>query len=182
MTETPERRPTPTAPTPDLPPPLPWPVRQWLIAFALFGSVLYAGSFALVQPLADIRAAMRAGAIAAVVAWVVFAATLIVRSNARVPTLSWIDLCLLTLRRGVRVLMIGLLLNLALRRGFAALGPWATSLHVSIAILANLLMLSVFVRKARRRGLAPGTALTLFLLALDGTFVVVAVLLLRFVP
>lgn len=182
MTETPAPLPTTTASTPALPPPLPWPVRQWLVAFALFGGVLYVGSFALVQPLADIGTAMRAGVIGAIVAWIVFAAALLTRSNERVPARSWIDLCLLTLRRGVRVLMLGLLLNLMLRRGFAALGPWATSLHVTIAILANLMMLSFFVRKARRRGLAPGTALTLFLLALDGTFVVVAVLLLRVLP
>lgn len=156
---------------PALPPPLPWPVRQWLVAFAVFGSLLYAFSFTLVRPGAALAEPAPAVAGAALLAWLAFVATLVRTTRGRVPAASWVDAALLTLRVGMRVLMLGLLLNLLLRRGLAALAPWADALHIAIAIAANLAMLVFFVRRAEARGMPPRRAATTFVAVLDGVFV-----------
>lgn len=161
------------------PPPLPWNVRSWLLFYGLGAGVLYAGSFMVVFPRQHVFAAATAVATAMAIAG---ALLLIVLSATHRPAegtvgpLSWLDALLLALRVGLWVTLLGVVLNLAVRRSMGWLYPHLVPAHVSVAVAANLAMLLVFLKRSRARDLSPGRALALWSGA-DAVFLVAAWLL-----
>lgn len=161
--------------------PFEWPARLLLALVALGGTLAYAASFRAL-PRADGLAGVAAGVgLAAGVSWPAFGAVLLLVTGARPSPLHWADACLRTMCAGVVILALAAALNLNARLvspGFDA-RPALAAAHGVLLLLGNALMLATFVAEARRLGLGAGAAVTLWVLALDGTFLTTLLFLYR---
>ncbi len=158
------------------PPPLPWNVRSWLLFYAFGAGVLYAGSFLVVFPRQHVIAAATSVVIALAIAGGLLLMALSASHKATsgaVGPLSWLDALLLALRVGLWVTLLGVVVNLAVRRGMGWLYPHLVPAHTAVAVAANLAMLLVFLKRSRARDLSPGRALLLWLGA-DVVFLIAA--------
>jgi hypothetical protein len=158
-----------------------WPARALLAAVALGGTLAYAASFRAVPrggPLVEAGAAV---GLAAALSWPAFGAALLLVTAARPSMLEWVDACLRTMCAGVVFLAAAAVLNLnapLLGAGVNAF-PWLAAAHVALLFGANGVMLATFVNEARRLGLAAATAITLWMLALNGSFFTTLMILYR---
>lgn len=158
-----------------------WPVRLLLAGIAVGGTLGYAASFhALPQAerLADGGVSI---GLAAAIAWPVFGAVLLMVTGARPSAIDWADGCLRTMATGIVVLASATLLNVIARlldTGADAI-PLLAAAHAILLACANAVMLGAFVGEARRLGLAAATAVSLWMLVLNGTFAAIVLLFYR---
>ena len=132
--------------------------RGLLAAFALLGTVAYAGSFAL-DPRPWTFTAATAVGVAAALSWPLFGLALLrVRSSVRAVA----DACLPTMAVGVAVLLIAAALNVLTN-------PYA-AVHAAFILTADAAMAFAFVRYAPALGLGRRRALAWWLLVLNGPF------------
>ena len=156
-----------------------WPRRLLLGYVAIAGTALYAASFALVEDRENLAPIAQAIGIAAGVSWPVFGLILLLITRCRPGVLVWVDACLVTMSAGIGLLMLSTLLNLGvfvLNFSHGVLMP----LHLAILLAADTAMALVFVRRSRSLGLNWAQALVLWVIALNGVFAGVLILLNRF--
>ena len=149
-----------------------WPARLLLVAVALGGTLAYAASFRALPRPSELESIAACVALAAGVSWPAFGAVLLLVTGARPSALHWADACLRTMCAGVIVLALAAAFNLNARLvagGADAVAPLA-AVHAALLLLGNGLMLWTFVGEARRLGLRPAAAATLWMLVLNGTF------------
>lgn len=139
--------------------PLTWGQRWGLGVWAVAGTLAFARGFhgypSLARPMA--LTAASAGA-----SWLVFGLALSFLAR-EVPLLDWADICLRTMGWGTLFLALSAALN-----GLPVhLHP---AVHVGLLLAGGTLMTFLFQRQARRKGVAPGRALRLWMLGLQGPF------------
>ena len=152
-----------------------WRTRVLLALLAAGGTFAYAASFrglsggAAPQSLAHAAACV---GVAAALAWPVFGAALLLVTGGRPPALHWADACLRAMAAGIVVLAFAAAVNLAAQAAGvpAAVGRRLPAVHAALLVAANALMCGVFVADARRLGVPPAAALSLWVLALNGAF------------
>lgn len=161
---------------------LTWTNRILLGVLAFAGTAVYAASFALLAGREAVLPLATAIAIAAGASWPVLGLSLLAATRLRPGILEWADVCLVTMSFGIAGLMAGVLWNLTAWLAEMSTGS-ATGLffyfHLAILVAADVLMAAIFMRRARALGLNAMTALMLWVLALNGTFVLVIFLLRR---
>ena len=157
-----------------------WPTRVLLVLIAFGGTLAYAASFRAL-PHADLLAWPAACVgLAAAVSWPLFGAALLLVTGARPSTFDWADACLRAMAAGVVVLALAATLNLNVPLlGAAPPIRWLAAGHLVLLAAANAVMLAVFVGEARALGLKAATAVTLWMLVLNGTFCTILLLLYR---
>lgn len=161
-----------------------WRTRVLLMLLAAGGTLAYAASFqglagrALPQHVAHTAACV---GIAAGLAWPVFGAALLLVTGGRPSALHWADACLRAMAAGLVVLGFAAVINLDVRLvGVpAAIRRWLPAFHAALLVAANALMCGVFVGEARRLHVPPLAAMTLWMLALNGTFAAILFVLYR---
>ena len=158
-----------------------WPARALLAAVALGGTLAYAASFRAVPPGGPLIEAGAAVGLAAALSWPAFGAVLLLVTSARPSLLDWVDACLRTMSAGVVVLAAAAVLNLSAPLYGAEVNalPWLAAAHVALLCGANGVMLATLVNEARRLGLTAATAITLWMLVLNGSFATTFVILYR---
>ena len=162
-----------------------WPTRVLLTVIALGGTLAYAASFRALPAggvFPDHLA--HAGAcvgIAAGLSWPVFGGVLLLVTGARPSALDWADACLRTMAAGVVVLAVAAAINVDVRLldTPAAVTRWLPALHLAFLVAGNAVMCGVFAAEARRLGLSGVAAFGLWMLALNGTFVAILLVLYR---
>jgi len=102
-------------------------------------------------------------AIAAGLSWIVFGAGIGAVTRFRPSVWSWADLCL-------RVMAIGIT-PLILAAALVWSGITETVVHVGLLLVSNGVMLTLFARGAMVRGMPLAVALALWVLVLDGIFI-----------
>ncbi|MCI0486664.1 MAG: hypothetical protein L0229_08700 [Blastocatellia bacterium] len=159
---------------------LSWTGRFLFGMVAIAGTVIYAASFALIEESAKLVPVARAIGIASGVSWPVFGVILLLVTRCRPRVLAWADACLITMIAGITVLMLSALSNVAafVIKAIESAGA-STTIHTAILIAADLLMAVVFVRHARMLGLGRALAVTLWVVALNGIFAALLILLSR---
>ena len=106
--------------------------------------------------------------LAAIPCWPIFGLVLVLTTRGR-HLLEWFDLCLLTLSRGLLVLVVGGGgLNLLAAQGLSPAGivQW----QAADVLLADVVMALYFTRSAPALGVCRGPAWLLWLGALNGPF------------
>lgn len=152
---------------------LSWPAR-FLLAFISFaGTAVYAASFALTGYRERLLPMAIAVGIASGISWVAFGAVLLTVTRSQPSILAWVDTCLVTQNMGIAVLMLSAIVNLIVYLiGRTSLSDnTSTIIHTIILIAADILMAAIFVRRASRIALSRAKALLLWILALNGIFV-----------
>lgn len=156
-------------------------MRVLLAGIAVGGTLAYAASFhALPRPDRLAAAGICIG-LAAGIAWPAFGAVLLLVTGARPSLIDWADACLRTMAAGIVLVAVAALLNLNARLldpGVDAL-PLLAAAHVVLLACANGVMLRTFVGEARRLGLSGSTAVTLWMLVLNGTFAAILLFIYR---
>ena len=162
-----------------------WRTRVLLTLLAVGVTFAYAASFQLLpagrtlpQSVAETAACV---GIAAGVAWPIFGAVLLLVTGGEPSALHWADACLRAMAAGLVVLALAAAINLGVRFvGVPAeLRPRLPEFHAALLVAANALMCGVFVTDARRLGVPPAAALSLWMIALNGTFVAILSVLYR---
>jgi hypothetical protein len=163
---------------------LSWPAR-FLLAFVSFaGTAVYAGSFLLINHTGLVRMGDDPGAlafevgIASAISWPLFGLAMLLVTRSRPSILAWVDTCLVTQNMGIAVLMLSALLNLILYASGSSMNyHTATIIHIIIILVADTVMAAIFVRRASRIALSRLRALALWVLVLNGIFVLLLALL-----
>ena len=149
-----------------------WPARFALAAVAVGGTLAYAASFRAVPGAPQLAAAGAAVGLAAGLAWPLFGAALLLATGAKPSPLKWADACLRSMAAGIGVLAAAAALNFVA----VALGrptSWLVPAHAALLAASNGVMCAVFVGRARRLGMSPAAAVTLWTVALNGSFVAI---------
>ena len=149
-----------------------WLARAALTAIAVGGTLAYAASFRAVPGAPRLAAAGDSVGWAAGLAWPAFGAVLLGVTGARPSPLKWADACLRTMAAGVGVLGPAAALNI-FAGAQGAPTPWLVPAHATLLAVSNGVMCAVFVPQARRLGMSPAVAVTLWTVALNGSFVAI---------
>jgi hypothetical protein len=154
-----------------------WPMRVALGVIAVGGTLAYTASFRAVPRVDWIVGAGACIGLAAGLAWLFFGGVLLLVAGARPSALAWADACLRTMATGILVLMPAAVLNVNAESVTSSTddgGLWFfAGTHLVLLAAANAVMLAKFLREARALGLYGPTALTLWMLALNGSFAVI---------
>jgi len=151
--------------------PLSWAARVLFGCIALAGTAVYATSFGLFDRSEKLLPVARSIGIASGISWIIFGAILLAATRCRPSVLAWADACLIAQAAGIGVLMTSVLVNLVARASDAAPTEDAFKMiHLAIVLAADVLMAWLFVGRARRLGMSLKMALALWILALNGFF------------
>lgn len=156
---------------------LSWPAR-FLLAFISFaGTAVYAGSFALAGYREKLMPVAVAVGIASAISWPVFGLVLLMVTRSRPSILAWVDTCLVAQNIGIAVLMLSALVNLIFYASGASVSDYtSTFVHTIILLAADTVMAAIFVRRASRIALSRAKALALWIIVLNGIFVLLLAL------
>jgi hypothetical protein len=100
-------------------------------------------------------------AVAATTCWLALGATVLACARDRAQVLAWIDACLVTMRHGTAVLVLGAFLNAAC----ALAGRSVPAAQLAVVFAADVRMLATFVRHAP---LPADRAAALWVLGMNG--------------
>ncbi|MEW6207466.1 MAG: hypothetical protein AB1631_03810 [Acidobacteriota bacterium] len=155
---------------------LSWAARVLFGCIAIAGTAVYAASFGVFDRSEKLLPLARSIGIASGISWIAFGAVLLAATRCRPSILAWADACLVAQAAGIGVLMASVLVNLAARASDAA--PTENvfrMIHGAIILAADVLMAWLFVRRARRLGMSLKMALALWVLALNGFFLLLLI-------
>jgi len=151
--------------------------RAALFLFACMGTAAYAASFSTPTITDAARVWGVRIAKAAVISWPAFGLALL-RAAGPGQFWAWVDVCLRTMARGIIVLTVATVINVALAvAGMRAGGIAFFATHLSLLLTSDVTMATVFVREAICFGLSPRMALGLWVGVLNGVFALSLVLL-----
>lgn len=151
--------------------PLSWAARVLFGCIAFAGTAVYATSFGVFDRSERLLPLARSVGIASGISWIVFGAVLLAATRCRPSVLAWADACLMAQAAGISVLMASVIVNLIARASDAASTENTFKLiHAAIILAADVLMAWLFVRRARRLGMSLKMALALWVLILNGFF------------
>lgn len=154
--------------------PLSWAARVLFGCIAFAGTAVYASSFGVFDGSENLLPIARSIGIASGISWIVFGAVLLAATRCRPSVLAWADACLVAQAAGIGVLMTSVLVNLIARASDAASTENAFKMvHAAIVLAADVLMAWLFVRRARRLGMSLKMALALWVLILNGCFLLI---------
>ncbi|MEX0777580.1 MAG: hypothetical protein WD042_17885 [Phycisphaeraceae bacterium] len=140
-------------------------------AVAVIGTVVYAGSFILLDSPTLAWASGIVG-IAAGFSWPILGGVLVTRGRRWTDVATWVDVCLSTMVVGIAVLLAAVVLNL-----MAARARWPVTIllsgHAAILIVSNAAMARVFVRQSAAIGVPVAMAWRWWALGLCLPFAVV---------
>jgi hypothetical protein len=154
--------------------PLSWAARVLFGCIAIAGTAVYAASFGLFDTSKNLLPVARSVGIASGISWIAFGAVLLAATRSRPSVLAWADACLIAQAAGIGVLMTSVLINLIARASDADLAQNTFKFaHAGIILAADVLMAWLFVRRAQRLGMSLKMALALWVLALNGFFLLI---------
>lgn len=157
-----------------------WLARLILAGLAIGGTWLYVSSFGLGGEVGGGSTIALNIGVAAGLSWVFFGLVLLLVVEGRPSALSWADVCLKTMAVGISLLIPAIVLNSNLDsfRRLHNAGLWLDLLrwyspliHLFILLAANLHMGIYFVLAGTRLFGQPRKLMSLWLLALNGMFV-----------
>ena len=154
--------------------------RLLLGGFAFVGTALYAASFALIRENIHLLPIAAAVGAAAGVSWIVFGITLLIVTKRRPSTMHWADACLVTMATGNLILLVSALANTIIFAFVSKEEPVAGTLiplHAAVLIAADVIMGSIFIRRAVDLGLGRWAAALMWVFALNGFFALILLLL-----
>ena len=149
--------------------------RALLCAWAFASTALYAASFLIYGKQSWFAGHAIAIALAAAASWVVLGMALLLLPRRYGTVGAWFDLCLRTIAWGYAVILGGSWALHAVTLAARGPVPWGRvhTAHAVVLGVSGLLMTMLFLRGSRRIGCPLWIALTLWIVALQGTFVLV---------
>lgn len=165
-----------------------WRIRLLLGAIAFGGSIIYALSFRAISDDPALLGAALKISIAAGAAWISFGLILLIVNrvlgwrNRGITALHWADACLAAMGVGIAIKMAAVLFNVALLKllqqsiadaPVTYIRAWIffDAIHLFVLLIADIAMAAVFARRMAKLGARVRATVALWVLGLNGLFV-----------